>query len=330
MDVLNLIKSQIDEALKLDSSLVGLNSVLTHIERAEFLLNKATELADEHLFTDVVYRTNHSFEGILQEAYKVLTRVKSASMTPYEIEKRFLEKKLLNERVVELLKKYRQEWRNPSTHDYNLFFGYGEAFLAIMSISSFVHVFMNQILEKLYYEREKDSIEGDLPTIRKRIEDDYENLPLIDEVRTILVSFAKRNHSRSMDEIRFSRFEAEMIGTLTAYIESIDERMKVHAEPLVVSGSRKLRPDLIIEREKERLLVEIKITPRNRPSKSRLMYEDQLLSYLIHTNIQQGLLVELPNEMHETDEYDVLTKELQVGDNLLTVMSLSLMSDKAK
>jgi hypothetical protein len=325
MDILKLIKNQVDEALKVDNSLIGLNSVLTHIERGEFLLNRAVETEDEHLYTDVIYRTNHSYEGILKEAFEILTTSKAGSKTPYDIENYFLNHSILNERVIELLKNYRQEWRNPSTHDYNLFFTYNEAFLAIMSISSFVHVFMNQIVEKLYYEKEKEAIKSELTKIKKGIENDYDKLAFIDKVKSIFIAYAKRNVSKSMEELRVSRFETEILGSLTGYIESLDKKIKVDAEPIIKTENRRLHPDLILELSKEKLLVELKITRRERPfMMNKQIFEDQLLSYLIHTQINQGILFILPNEMIETDEYEIETKELNVGKDKIKIMVIYL------
>jgi len=329
MDILKLIKNQIDEALRVDNSLLGLNSVLTHIERAVFLLRRAIETDDEHLYTDVIYRTNHSYEGILKEAYEILTSQKSENKTPYDIENYFLNQTILNERVIELLKNYRQEWRNPSTHDYNLFFTYNEAFLAIMSISSFVHVFMNQIVEKLYYEKEKEAIKGELTKIKKGIENDYDKLAFIDKVKSILLAYAKRNVSKTIEELRVSRFETEILGSLTGYIESIDRKIKIEVEPIIKTENRRVHPDLILEHNREKLLIELKVTRRDRPfMMNKQIFEDQLLSYLIHTQISQGILFILPNEMTEEDEYDVETKELNVGKDKIRIMLIYLKRDK--
>ena len=325
MDILKLIKNQVDEALSVEPKLIGLNSVLTHIERAEFLLNKAVELEDEHLYTDVIYRTNHSYEGILKEAYEILTEQKAGNKTPYDLENYFLNNNILNERVIELLKNYRQEWRNPSTHDYNLFFSYGEAFLAIMSISSFVHIFMNQIIEKIYYDKEKEAIKKELSKIKQGIELGYDKLELVDKLKTILLAFAKRNISKSDEELRVSRFETEILGSLTAYIESIDKQMKIDAEPLIRFENRRLQPDLIIEDKKEKVLIELKILRRERPfMMNRQVFEDQLLSYLIHTKIKQGILFVLPNKMTEKDEYEIEVKELEVGKDKIKLMTIYL------
>jgi len=322
MDALKLIKKQINETTEVDTTLIGLNSVLTHIERAEFLLKKAMETDDEHFYTDVIYRTNHSYEGILKEAYEVFTGKDGSKKTPNDIEKYFLSNNILNERVVELMKNYRQEWRNPSTHDYNLFFTYAEAFLAIMSISSFVHILMQQIIEKTYYEKEKNTIKKELTKVKKGIENNFQKLDFIEKIRTILIAFAKRNVSKSIEEIRVSRFETEILGSLIAYIELFDKKIKIEAEPLIKVAGRRLHPDLILERDGEKILIELKISRRERRfGMNRQIFEDQLISYLIHTNINKGVLFVLPNEMKEEDEYEVNNKILKVGEKEITIMA---------
>ncbi|TQD34027.1 hypothetical protein [Haloflavibacter putidus] len=325
MNILKLIKDQIDEATKLDESLIGLNSVFTHIKRAESLLNLAQAQEDDQYFTDVIYRTNHSYEGILKESFRVLTGKNEDRKTPYQIEKHLLEHELLNERVIELLTNYREKWRNPSTHDHNLFFTYDEAFLAIMSISSFVHVFMTQILEKVYYKKEKTAVKNELSKIQKGIENDYKNFALKDKVKTILQAFGKRNITKTDEEVRRSRFETEIIGSLTAYIEALDKNIKIDVEPIIKSGNRQLRPDLILEEKKKKVLIEVKINRRDRRGfMNERIFEDQLLSYLIHTNIKTGILFIVPSEMKEDDEYELTEKILEVSGNKIELLTLQL------
>lgn len=325
MDTLKIIKGQIDDALKTQSSLIGLGSVLTHIERAEYLLNNALNLEDEHFYTDVIYRTNHAFEGILKEAYQVLSNEISDHKTPYEIENFLLDNDILNERVIELLKNYRQKWRNPSTHDYNLFFDYSEAFLAIITISAFVHVLMNQILEKIFYNKEKESIEKELTKINKDIVKEYSGLNFSNKVKTILLGFAKRNYSKDIDEVRRGSFATEVLGSLTAYFEAIDKKIKIDLEPVIQTEGRKLRPDLIVRNTKEKILIELKVLRRERPyMMNQRMFEDQMISYLLYSKIKTGILYMLPNEMYETDEYVEETKELEIGKEKLKFIIIRL------
>lgn len=71
MDITYQINKKINQIFKIKEN-IGLQSVVTHIEIAEKYLSKGIDENDENFFTDVIYRTNHAFEGILKEAYQIL------------------------------------------------------------------------------------------------------------------------------------------------------------------------------------------------------------------------------------------------------------------
>ena len=125
--------------------------MISHIEVAERHWLRAKKEREDTLFTDVIYRTNHAFEGALKEAYFILNGKDAAKKTPNEIERFLLENKIFKERVMALFTNYRTEWRNTSTHDYKLFFTEQEAFLAIVSVSAFVHILLDQMAEKISF-----------------------------------------------------------------------------------------------------------------------------------------------------------------------------------
>ena len=130
----------------------GVKSVITHIEIAEKHFFQAKESKDHDLYTDVIYRTNHAFEGILKEAYQILENKPSNEKSSFDIENYLSENNVFNERVMELFVNYRKNWRNPSTHDHKLFFVEQEAFLAIVTVSAFVNLLLDQIIEKISYD----------------------------------------------------------------------------------------------------------------------------------------------------------------------------------
>ena len=99
MDLLKQIKDKVTSNPDW-SGARGLQSVLTHIEIAERYHHRAKADRDEHLYTDVIYRTNHAFEGILKEAYVVLAEKPADKLTPHEIEEYLLSSKALRGRVM--------------------------------------------------------------------------------------------------------------------------------------------------------------------------------------------------------------------------------------
>jgi hypothetical protein len=163
LDTLTAIKEQISEIRDL-SSAVTLEKVLIHIERAEFFYHQGSLSGDENYFTDVIHRTNQAFEGSLRQSYMILaekTEKQANSRRTIEIEDFFETNLIFNERVLHFFRNYRQEWRNKSTHDFKLFFDQSEAFLAIVNVSAYIYVLLNQIIEKLAFDNEKERLKGE-------------------------------------------------------------------------------------------------------------------------------------------------------------------------
>src|ERR1700754_3319964 len=253
---MDLVK-EIRETLRANASsqyLAGLESVLAHIEIAERYHLRAKKERDEHLYTDVIYRTNHAFEGILKEAYLTLAEKPADKITPYEIEAYLLESNVLRSRVVDLLKNYRQEWRNPSTHDHKLFFSEQELFLAIVTVSAFVSILLDQILEKLAYIRKSKELDSAAIPARDRIKN-FEKLSSIDKVQRILASFADhfiKNYS-TMSVYSMNTANAQM----AAFIKKVAPDMNVELEPeITLPSQRKLQLDLLVHVGTDKVVVD--------------------------------------------------------------------------
>ncbi len=133
----------------------GLSAVLRHIEAAVRHYERGKAKGDEDYFTDAIYRTNQAFEGSLKEAYRVLALMNPNNKKLHQIEE-FLESGgLFRKRVSDQFTRYRQDYRNPSTHDYILDFNSDEALLAILSVSAFAKLIVDQIAEKIAFENAK-------------------------------------------------------------------------------------------------------------------------------------------------------------------------------
>ena len=126
MDLLKLLKDKA-EYFSTSEQDRGISSVVSHIEIAERHY-EGGKSGDDYLFNDVVYRSNQAFEGALKEAYRIITGRDSSRITPHKIEKYLEQNNVLKERVLQLFTNNRTEWRNKSTHDYNLYFSEQEAF----------------------------------------------------------------------------------------------------------------------------------------------------------------------------------------------------------
>lgn len=290
MDTIKYLKSQVNTALALNKSLVGLEAVLIHIERAEYMLDIGNKDEDEHFYTDVIYRTNHAYEGILKEAYSVLKKDEDVSRTPNNIETYLLNNNILNERVSKLLENYRREWRNTSTHDYHLFFNSGEAFLAILSVTSFIHILLNQIIDRLFYLSEKERIAPLIDEIKSTFNEDYNNFDFMGKIGILLKSYENNLHKNIKDVRSRATIEREFINGIVAHINYLDPTLNVELEP-IIGPDKSLHPDIIISNKNgERVLIEFKLLNREPNKVQYRNFENQLLSYLTYSNIRNGIL----------------------------------------
>ncbi|TGE17402.1 competence protein CoiA family protein [Hymenobacter elongatus] len=282
MDVLKLIESQIEEINKLETSLF-LGLIFNHLDRAEIYYQSGKK--DAHYYNDVVYRTNQAFEGALKEAYKVLggkTDEETTRKTPNDIEKYFKDNNVFKERVLKLFENYRQEWRNKSTHDYKLVLDEHEAFLALINVSSFVHMLLKQVQEKIAYNEEKAK-EHNIETKTKfaKITSNKQE-PLVEKIVNILKIFSSETICNN--DIK----EEELMGKLYAFLEKLDNDFKVHIEPKIsINETIYVRPDFIIESKEEKVVIEVKIKSRQRDYKAGI---SQVSRYLQIAKIESGIL----------------------------------------
>lgn len=256
MDILKEIEHQI-KFIKSEDDSNYLDSIYTHIERAEFYYNQGK--GDVNFFNDVIYRSNQAYEGALKESYKVLaekTIEEVLQKTPNQIENYLEQNNIFRDRVLQLLKNYRQEWRNKSTHDYKLFFDENEAFIALMSVSSFVHLLLKQIQEKITYSTEQKRLaerKNFIEKLKKKFDPEDS---LSNNLINILKSFSIENETILRDTNTNFR-EYEVLGLIHAYLDSIGLFDEIIREAAIQNGTRILRPDFVIKSKNDSIILEV-------------------------------------------------------------------------
>jgi hypothetical protein len=306
MDILNVIKLKLKRS-KYFADSNGLNAVVIHIEVAENYLNRAKNEDDPNLYTDIIYRTNHAFEGILKEAYSIFAKKDPSIKTPNEIEKYFSENSILKSRVSDLFKNYRQEWRNPSTHDYKLFFSEQESFLAIVTVSAFVSILLDQMLEKLSSDEEIRATSSKIDEIKSNLEN-YKDTPLWDKCVTLLVQFGMEFNKTDIDS------EYQYLGMITGFINSLEPDFKIETEPLFKNNKSQGRPDIVISHGNESVVIE---TKRYMKSMNIKAAEAQLLEYLRIGKIKYGILYQTPLKSKQLYSIQKITCADDVNDYVL-------------
>lgn len=286
MDILKEIINQVNSIKKSDST-TYLDSVLTHLDRAEYYYKQG--ISDSNYFNDVIYRGNQAYEGALKESFKVLadkTESEVFKKTPNDIEKFFESNNIFRERVLQLFKNYRQEWRNKSTHDHKLFFDESEAFLALTSVSSFVHLLLKQIQEKIAFNlqqkkmmEEKKQVEEINELVQQNNNDPRKKL------EDIISRFAKSNASyiHNSKDIR----EVEIIGLFDAYIRSA-KGLTIQREPKFHVNGMDIRPDFLIEVDDTSIILEFKRQRSSNLQDSNAV--NQVLVYMQATMSNYGII----------------------------------------
>lgn len=280
MDLLKILHDRVD-ALPTGDHTVGIKAVVQHIEVATRHLERGQGTVDETAFTDAVYRTNQAFEGSLKEAYRVLTDKDPANQRTFDIENYLQNENILRTRVLDQLRNYRQQWRNPSTHDYRLDFDENEALLAIVSVSAFAIVLVDQITERISFERTKAA------TASTEVPIEIDSNSNADQVADLLETFVKQFSQRILGQTDLR--EVEITGALAGFLDAAAPSINVQLEGLLHPDEAR-RADLLLDAGNERLLIEVKRFKERKP----LMREkavQQVLQYMTIGSINQAILL---------------------------------------
>lgn len=251
MDLLDILKKQID-GLPEGAHSLGLRAVVRHIEVAESHLTRGVEQKDDAAFTDAVYRTNQAFEGSIKEAYRVLAEKNPAKSNIYTIENYLQTNKIFRERVLAQFRNYRTEWRNPSTHDYSLDFDEDEALLAIVSVSAFAKLLIDQVVEKLTFEAVKAELQQNpIASFGSKSQDLVSRLATHLKVFNQIYAPASKGFS--------TESESQLMGAIYAYLSSVAPELNIAVEPSIgLQAGANRRPDFVVAGDQGAVVIEVK------------------------------------------------------------------------
>lgn len=297
MDLVETLRKKID-GLEDGDHVPGLKAVLLHIETAFRHLSRGQESDDDTAFTDAIYRTNQAFEGSIKEAYRVLADKDPAKKRPYDIESYLEQNNVFRSRVLSQLTTYRTEWRNPSAHDYMLDFDENESFLAIVSVSAFACLLLDQIAERLAFKKSQAEAEAQKVVLAASLKGTQE-ADLLVRVTELLTQFCSRHLSPFISSARQS--EVQVIGALHGFLSSTAPELQVQTEA-TLGAKRSFHADLLIARGDDRIVVELKRVFMRRNYENAIA---QVAHYLLISGIKCGVLLFLPEEPSEMDKVEV-------------------------
>jgi hypothetical protein len=278
MNLLEILRARVDDLPEGDY-MQGLKAVLQHIEVAGRHLERGQTDADDTAFTDAIYRTNQAFEGSLKEAFRVLTARDPAGESPYNIENYLQQQNVLRPRVLAQLTNYRKEWRNPSTHDYRLDFDEDEALLAIVTVSAFAIVLIDQITERISFEQAK-VVAAEQPTTPPVAQS------LLEQVSALVEQFTIQFNQTHADKADIR--EVEIVGALAGFLAGAAPELRTQVEA-VLSHEKAARADFLVSSGEERLILEVK---RGRGFSLHMMEDatQQVIRYMAISGINQAIL----------------------------------------
>ncbi|ACV63016.1 hypothetical protein Dtox_2197 [Desulfofarcimen acetoxidans DSM 771] len=310
MDFAAIIQDKIKK-INAYEKIKGISSVMTHIERALMYFENGVKKLDDEYFNDVIYRTNQAYEGILKEAYKVFTQRNLNAITPYRIEEYFSENQVFNERVKNLFSEYRKNWRNSSTHDYSLSFTEEEAVLAINTVMSFIYLLINQISEKIAYNKQMSNMAAAFEQVMGRVNrlkkefDEY----VIDLLLDFTIDMKTGDLSSVINEY-------EIAGKLNAFLNYTASEIYIYRD-ITVGEKERYRPDFILEQDGKKIILELK---RGLALGGEQAAMEQLQVYLEAARLDTGILF-VPGTVIK--EYDVKTEKINKDDMFYKLIKIT-------
>jgi hypothetical protein len=315
MDLLSEIERKMPTLVE-HGAAEGVRSVVRHIRAAERYLLRGREDNDEELFNDVIYRTNQAFEGILKEAYAVIANKGGNKLSPHQIEEYFLKQQVLTSRVMDLFRNYRQQWRNPSTHDHRLIFSEQEALLAIVSISAFTNILLDQIIEVASFKREQEKA----AKRREQIQEVLRTHPTSSFAERLLLLLNEfSDELEGVADLNQATSEVELIGRLSGFIDSVDPSSEVARDVAFRFGDLTARPDLVLRRQAETLVIEVKRPGLGKRGLASAVH--QVLDYLAASGATEGIVYCPP--AHAGQRMYTTTTEFNLRDTVLKVHTVS-------
>ncbi len=310
MDIIAILRKKIN-LLEAGEHTSGLKAVLSHVETAYRHLKHGQKEADQTAFTDAVYRTNQAFEGGIKEAYRVLTKKPSEKIRPFDIEIHFSKSKTFRPRVLDQFSNYRKEWRNPSTHDYKLDFNESESFLAIVSVTAFSCLLLDEIAQQLAHDKELFLVKNIVSSVREEI--CIEGMDLLTQTTEALKAYFL---NRSTEQIENSS-EPQWLGSVSGFLTAVLPDATIETEVSLGLEKSHVMADILVVSGQEKVIVEIK----NRLNKLTIkLILNQVEHIMLSANIKNGVVLFLPTLL-ETNRIFEGVNELPNGMGYLHTIS---------
>ncbi|HEE9764887.1 TPA: hypothetical protein R8F97_005894 [Pseudomonas putida] len=310
MDIIASLRVKIEKA-GAGSHEPGLMAMLAHIQVAYKHLRRGQKDADDSAFTDAVYRTNQAFEGGLKEAYGVLAKEDHEKTRIFEIEQFFGRSNVFRKRVLDQFTNYRQEWRNPSAHDHKLDFTESEAFLAIVSVTAFSCLLVDEMALQLARDREEAAAKLWVQSVGNNLS--FAGEDLLYEVSESLKLYFSHRSEKELE----SNSHSQWLGSVAGFLSAMFPKAEVLSEAQICGKDRKIVADVLIRGGGQSVIVQVKNRINIRTYKSLLV---QLESVIASAGYRDGIVFYLPEMITSNGIFEV-DRNFNDGEGRLKVLS---------
>jgi hypothetical protein len=228
-------------------------------------------------------------------AYRVLTKKNPENVRPYDIELHFSKSGTFRQRVLDQFTNYRKEWRNPSAHDYTLDFNESEAFLAIVSVTAFSCLLLDEITQQLAHDKEVAAVQKIADKVRT--EANVINGDLLTRTVEALKIYFLRHTNEQVEKST----AAQWLGSVSGFLAAIIPDAAITTEAPLGPDKLHVTADLLVECGRERVIVQIKNRLNILTYKNVL---NQVEHLMLSSGIREGVIFFLPTMLNAEKIYE--------------------------
>lgn len=282
MDIAEKLRVAVREVPEGDHT-PGLSAIVRHVEAAIRHYDRGDASEDHEAFTDCIYRTNQVYEGSLKEAYRILAGADPSKKSLFEIEKYFDANSQIKSRVISQMTRYREEYRNPSAHDYKLVFDESESLLAILSVTAFAKLLSMQMRDKIESE---DLINNPEFNPKTKVNHTSDDISVFAENLASSIQKFLNEDARKMDI-----GSREPLALVSAFLER--SGLEITRDVYMETGNDWIEWDMIVS-GKSKLKVPIEVITSRGPYSEAIAISriTQVKNIALATGFSQALLVE--------------------------------------
>lgn len=189
--------------------------------------------------------------------------------------------------------------------------------MAIVSVSAFFNILLDQMIEKYSFDLEKEKLERSSEVFFGD-SDAYNSMSLMQKAIELLKLFVAELNKEGVSASNLREFELQ--GRLSGFLAVADPEIDVLTEYPIDHNLGRLRPDILLQKADDQVVVELK-RPSNNYQRRVREGLGQLKLYLTASKIDKGIIFAPSLGISAREEYQEYFIDVPIGE--LKVVALS-------